>query len=197
MLSKLVGTKNCYFSSLLAMIFGLLWSMIFFPVAILLVDSVISIFMEFSTALHVMLKQALGDDYITLVREFLEFVAAIISLLIGMKFGFKGSKKRRAYYAEFTDGFADVKSSFVHHYESYGAIDFISAIIASIWLCLLNKYVTNVLAFLPSHYVAKYIFAQSGFLYFLFSAILLSAASVYGVYASQRRWCADLLYDLE
>ena len=197
MLSNILGSKKCYISSLLAMVFGMLWSMVFFYLSDFLVEVIVSVFMEFSTALHVLLKEAFGDTYVTNVRELLRFIAAIITLFIGMRFGFKGSKRRRVYYSEFTDGFADVKSSLVHHYKCYGAMDFISALIVSFWLHLSNNYVANFCSLLPSHYIAAYVAARHGALYLVLSVVLLSLASVYGVYSSQNRWCADLLYDLE
>ena len=188
---KLFGDKREYFSSLFAMICSVLWSFVFFSLfEILFKEWLLPAVIDFFPSSHVYLKAEFGADYAYILRVYyFSYVNSFFSLLLGVKFGFKGSKKRKAHFRGFTDGIVSLKDAFAHHYKSYGILDVLSAFVVTGFFYALKKNgVTEIL--LPSS-ASKDVFC------FLLSSLFLSFCSLYGVCSSQKTWCADILYDLE
>ncbi len=200
---KLFGDKREYFSSLFAMICSVLWSFVFFSLfEILFKEWLLPAVIDFFPSSHVYLKAELGADYAYILRVYyFSYVNSFFSLLLGVKFGFKGSKKRKAHFRGFTDGIVSLKDAFAHHYKSYGILDVLSAFVVTGFFYALKKNgVADFIGIIP-HTLAFEILlpssASKDVFCFLLSSLFLSFCSLYGVYSSQKTWCADILYDLE
>ena len=138
---KLFGDKREYFSSLLAMICSVLWSFVFFSLfEILFKEWLLPAVIDFFPSSHAYLKAEFGADYAYILRVYyFSYVNSFFSLLLGVKFGFKGSKKRKAHFRGFTDGIVSLKDAFAHHYKSYGILDVLSAFVATGFFYALKK----------------------------------------------------------
>lgn len=196
------GCKKAYFSSLKAICMSVLWSVPFFLIAQLAVSlCFLPIITDLFTPVHLFFKSLMGEGYSRILEEQYFFAAsAVIALLAGCKYGFKGAAERRAHFTKFTDGFATSRQGFAHHYKCYGALDFVLCAIVTLFLSLAKKYAADILLLVPHFNVLSPFFplvSQNAFLEFLCATLVMSLASIYGVFVSQKLWCADLLYDLE
>ena len=197
---KLFGNKRAYFSSLSATVFALIWTCVFYAVfRILFVEWLLPAFTDFFPSSHVYLKNTLGADYRYVLRTYFVYINSIASLMLGMKFGFKGAKKRKIYFCEFTNGVVKTRDAFAHHYKSYGILDLIISFVLTLFLFLV-KSVVDLTSFFPHIFFFDMLLPPSPtktVLCFILSSLLLFLCSVYGVYSSQKIWCADILYDWE
>ena len=195
------GSKRAYFASLRAVCISVLWSLLFFLVAQLAVSFCIQpMITDLFTPVHLLFKAMLGENYNPILERYLYAIAAFASILSACRYGFKSTQTYRTHFSEFTDGFARAREGLVHHYKSYGVMDFVSCIVVTLFLMTAKKYFADILFLLPHFNILSMIFpsiSQNTFLEFLCAALTLSLASVFGVYASQKSWRADLLYDLE
>ncbi len=199
---KLFGDKKAYFSSLFAMIFSVIWSVVFFSIfLILLKEWLLPALVDFFPAIHVYLKDNIGGNYSDVLYVYFVYISALLSLFLGAKFGFRGSKQRRLIFSHFSDGKTDTKSAFIHHYKSYGILDLVCAAVVTLFLIMMKSRVSASFANLFPHVIIfEYLLSPSpakNMLILAFGTLLLSVASVFGVYSSHRSWCADILYDLE
>ena len=200
---KLLGEKRYYFASLFDILSSVLWSVVFFYLLLFAVrEWLFPSLVDFFPSFHIFLKQNVGENYSSIVFDnYLLSPCAIFALLLGMRFGFRSSKKRRAEFFKFTNGIIDARSALKFHYKSYGIMDFLSSVIVSAFVIYASMALSINMIYLVPHlafftFMPQFI-ASSEILQCILGAVLLSASSVYGVYSSHRVWCAQLLYDME
>ena len=202
MFEIIVGNKKAYYASLNAVVSSIAWSLPFFLIAQLVVSlCLVPMVTDLFAPVHLFFRGLMGDNYSQILEEQVLFlVSAVIAVFAGCKYGFKGSADRKEHFFEFTDGFASVCDGLVFHYKSYGTLDFIFCALSSGAMILVRRYLGDILLIFPHFNIFTVIFPsirENPVLEFLCATLALSIGSVYGAYASQKKWRADILYDLE